>query len=92
MSTGKILAGIVAGAAIGAVLGVLYAPDKGSKTRKKISAKKDAYVTGLEDKFNGFVEAVASRFESLEKETKQKMDNGKAALNDDFSKSHVSIK
>lgn len=31
--------GIVAGAAIGAIFGVLYAPDKGVKTRRKISKK-----------------------------------------------------
>ncbi len=35
-NNGKILAAVLAGAAIGAGLGILYAPDKGTKTRKKI--------------------------------------------------------
>ena len=44
MNTGKVLLSVLAGAAIGASLGILFAPDKGSSTRKKISVKKDEYV------------------------------------------------
>ena len=92
MNAGKMIVGIMAGAAIGATLGVLYAPDMGSKTRKKMMSKKDAYVTELENKFNGFVETVAGRFESLKKETAQKMENGKTGIQDGLSKSNVSLK
>ena len=34
---GNTVLGILAGTAIGAVLGILYAPDKGTNTRKKIA-------------------------------------------------------
>lgn len=41
MSTGKILLGILAGATVGAALGVLFAPEKGVVSREKISKKGD---------------------------------------------------
>ena len=39
MSNTKAVLGFVAGAAVGALVGILFAPDSGSNTRKKISSK-----------------------------------------------------
>jgi gas vesicle protein len=39
MNKGRVFMGILAGVAVGTVLGLLFAPHKGTKTRKKIAAK-----------------------------------------------------
>jgi len=65
MSTGKILLGVLAGVAVGTTLGILFAPDKGTKTRKKITRKREELVDQLVDKFNEFVEGVTEKFESM---------------------------
>jgi len=44
--TGSTLVAILAGAAVGAVAGVLLAPEQGGKTRKKIS---DGFKSGTDD-------------------------------------------
>lgn len=36
-NTGKIITAVAAGAAAGAILGILFAPDKGTETRRKIN-------------------------------------------------------
>jgi gas vesicle protein len=68
MSSGKILLGVLAGVSVGALLGVLFAPDKGWNTRKRISKKADEYVNGLKDKFNEFLETINEKFEDAKEE------------------------
>jgi len=49
MNSGKVLLGVLAGLAAGALLGVLFAPEKGSDTRKKISKKGEDYADSLKE-------------------------------------------
>jgi gas vesicle protein len=89
MSTGKSLLGLLAGVAVGATLGVLLAPDKGSSTRKKISNKANDYVGDLEGKFNEFADGVTKKFESLRKESAQMAENGKAKMERAVADVHI---
>lgn len=61
MENGKIIAGILAGVAVGAVLGLLFAPDKGSATRQKISDSLKGWGEDLADKAENFMSDKASK-------------------------------
>jgi gas vesicle protein len=50
MKKSNIVLGILAGAAAGALVGILLAPDKGSKTRKKLYKKGSHAIDDLRDK------------------------------------------
>jgi gas vesicle protein len=50
--TKKILIAVAAGVAVGAIVGILFAPDKGSATRKKIIDEGENLSDALKEKFN----------------------------------------
>lgn len=65
MNNGKILLGVFAGIAVGALAGILFAPDKGSATRKKIVSKGSDYADELKSKFNEYIDAVTRKTASV---------------------------
>lgn len=66
MSSGKVLLGLLAGVATGALLGVLFAPEKGTETRKKISKKGDDYADSLKKYFTEFIDTISEKYENVE--------------------------
>jgi gas vesicle protein len=76
MDSGKVLLGVLAGVAVGATLGILFAPDKGSNTRRKISKKSDEYAEELEAKFNEFIESITEKFENMQDEAARIVESG----------------
>jgi gas vesicle protein len=62
MEKGKIVLGVLGGIAVGTLLGVLFAPDKGSITRRKISKKGEEYLDDIKDKFDEFLDSVSEKY------------------------------
>jgi gas vesicle protein len=82
MKTGKLLLGVLAGVAAGALLGILFAPEKGSATRKKITEKGEDYADSLKDKFNKFVDSIVEKYESVKEDLVDSGEEGKKPVDE----------
>jgi len=76
-STGKVLGALILGAAIGGTLGILFAPDKGCETRKKLAGKTDELADSLKHKFNDLIEEAKHEMEVANTKAIQFADNNK---------------
>jgi gas vesicle protein len=81
MSTSKTLLGFIAGAAIGTALGILFAPDKGTETRRKISEQSNDLADNIKGKFTDLVDGVKEKFTSLKSEAEDVAEKGYTAYN-----------
>ncbi len=68
MSTEKVVLGVLAGAATGALLGVLFAPAKGTVTRRAIVRKGERQVDDVKHKFNEFIDSITDKFDQVKEE------------------------
>lgn len=82
MTSGKVLAGVFAGIAIGATLGILLAPDKGSVTRKKISDKGIDYKDTLMYLFYELMDTVKEKSGAFKEEGNNIVNQGKTKFDD----------
>jgi gas vesicle protein len=81
MSSSKVILGFVAGAAVGALAGVLLAPDKGSATRKKISGKAGDIGDSVKSSFNDFVDGLKDSFSKAKEEAEMLGEEARASFN-----------
>lgn len=72
-TTGKILTAMAVGAAVGAVAGLLLAPDKGSETRRKLKEQGKKVADTITEKFQKGKDKVNGVKEDLEQTLKDKM-------------------
>ena len=79
----KSLPGIVVGLALGAVVGLLLAPESGKKTRKRIASDSDSFFKDLQDQlqtgleniksqYNDYVDTAASKTQDVVKQAKKR--------------------
>lgn len=77
MSKGKLLTGILTGAAAGAIIGILLAPDKGSETRKKIAKKSNDLGGSVKDGFNKLGESLNNKYQNIKGDARDLVEKGK---------------
>lgn len=70
----KILLGFLAGAAAGALAGILLAPDKGSATRKKIADKAGDVADSVKNSLHRFTDGVKSVYRGVKSEAEELAD------------------
>jgi gas vesicle protein len=82
MNTKKILMGVLAGAATGAVLGLVFAPEKGKSTIRRIMDKGETYLSRLEQILDGYVSLINDKMENLKADVADMGNNGTSKVKD----------
>ncbi len=83
MKAGKILVGILSGAAIGAAAGMLFAPKKGKDTRKQIASKSNEYMYDTKSKFNDLTDNLSHKYDSVKSKMRGKSHKVAAKMDGD---------
>jgi gas vesicle protein len=76
MAAQKVIIGALAGLAAGALIGILFAPDKGSESRGKIARKSEDYLDSVKRAFNSFLDGISIRVDRV-KEGVEDMKEGR---------------
>ena len=71
MNSSKVLLGVLGGVAVGALAGILFAPAKGSKTRKRIVNKGKGYAKDVKEKFDKVSKDFSNQYETILQEAKE---------------------
>jgi gas vesicle protein len=81
MSSSKTLLGFVAGAAVGALAGILLAPEKGADTRQKISSKTSDLADSVKTSFGDFIDQVKNSYSKAEGAAEDATSTAKSKVN-----------
>lgn len=78
MKTNKIITGIVSGLAVGTILGILFAPDKGCNTRRKIVKKGNDLKGGIKNSIDNLVSSIENKYGELASKVENVIDESKS--------------
>ncbi|HRH59309.1 MAG TPA: YtxH domain-containing protein [Chitinophagaceae bacterium] len=70
------------GVLVGAIAGILLAPDSGKATRKKIARKASELKDSIEDTYDQFVDEVSQQVNNVTSKAKDIVHKGRQTVND----------
>jgi len=65
MNSSKVLLGVLGGVAAGAIAGILFAPAKGTKTRKRIVNTGAGYAKDVKEKFEKVTKDFSQQYDAI---------------------------
>jgi gas vesicle protein len=71
MNASKVLMGVLGSVAAGSVVGILFAPAKGTKTRKRIMKKSDNLKKNMKNKFKDVYNTISTKYDSVLDQAKE---------------------
>ncbi len=78
MKSANVLLGVLVGALAGAAVGVLMAPDKGSRTRKRITDMGEDYADNIRNAVSDLMETIGYSYEKSKGQAEDLISKGKS--------------
>ncbi len=82
MKKGGLILGLLAGACLGVAGGLLFAPHKGSVTRKMIARRGDDYIDILKERFDEFLDTIDIKIDNVKKDVADYIRKGRFNFHD----------